>query len=235
MPTTDPIAASPEPRRVRRPSWVDARLIVGITLVLGSVLIGARVLGGSDRTYAVIAVTHDVERGTVLGADDLHVVRVWLPADRRRVYLTQRAAAVGKQLGHALARDELVPQSVLGSPPALTRIAVALAPNAAPPLAPGERVSLWLTSASCPPVLIAGAVTVQQVRDASSGSFGSDAAQVIDIAVAAELADRVLTGMSRPGAQVHAGVLTGGAGDAPGDGSVSPPLAALECTGAASS
>src|SRR3954452_22866223 len=47
--------AGPTPRRVRPPRWLDLRLVLGVLLVLGSVLLGARVVTAADATVPVWA------------------------------------------------------------------------------------------------------------------------------------------------------------------------------------
>src|SRR3954449_3519595 len=68
----------PVPRRVRPPRWLDLRLVLGVLLVLGSVLLGARVVGAADATVPVWAVTGDLAAGTHLVAADLRAVDVRL-------------------------------------------------------------------------------------------------------------------------------------------------------------
>ena len=47
VPSTEP-PAGPSPRRVRPPRWLDLRLVLGVLLVLGSVLLGSRVVASAD-------------------------------------------------------------------------------------------------------------------------------------------------------------------------------------------
>src|SRR5690242_1627018 len=68
----------PVPRRVRPPRWLDLRLVLGVLLVLGSVLVGARVLSSADATVPVWAASGDLAAGTALTADDVVAVDVRL-------------------------------------------------------------------------------------------------------------------------------------------------------------
>src|SRR6476469_1490712 len=68
------VPAGRTPRRVRPPRWLDLRLVLGVLLVLGSVLLGARVVGAADATVPVWAVTGDLAAGTRLDASDLRAV-----------------------------------------------------------------------------------------------------------------------------------------------------------------
>src|ERR1700722_10272635 len=107
-------SASPTPRRVKSPGWLDARLLVGVLLVLGSVLLGARLLAGADHSYRVLATTRDLAAGTVLTDDDVHPVAVRLPDHGRGVYLGAGTSVVGQQLSRGVARGELLPAGALG-------------------------------------------------------------------------------------------------------------------------
>lgn len=187
---------------------MDARLVVGLTLVLGSIVIGARVVSGAHRTYPAVVVAHDAEAGTVLSATDLRLIRVRL-ADRA-LYLSRPDSAIGGRLSRPLSKGELVPRSALEPGRSGTRITIAFVDNAAPELAAGERVSVWLVGAHCPPVLVVSDVVVQSVREAPGG-VGSGGGQAIDIDVVPEAVDRVLAAVSRPDSELRAGLLSGAA------------------------
>ena len=110
-PLTPPAAV-----RAQQPGWRDPRLWIGVAIVAVSVLVGARVLAGSDDTVAVWAAVGDVGAGDQVSVDDLvarqvrfaddtelaHYLRVDddLPADARFL----RSVGAG----------ELVPGSALG-------------------------------------------------------------------------------------------------------------------------
>lgn len=68
--------APPPATRVARPGWRDPRLWIGVLLVAGSVVGGARLLAAADDTVAVWALTDDRGGGTPVVADDLEVQRV---------------------------------------------------------------------------------------------------------------------------------------------------------------
>jgi Flp pilus assembly protein CpaB len=70
------IPASPWASRQRGARWRDPRLWLGILLVLGSVVVGAKVLASADDTVAVWQVAHDIPAGTKVEAADLRVTRV---------------------------------------------------------------------------------------------------------------------------------------------------------------
>src|SRR4051812_49786697 len=56
----------PTPRRVRPPGWLDLRLVLGVLLVLGPGLLGARAVGGAAPPVPAWPVTADWAPGTSL-------------------------------------------------------------------------------------------------------------------------------------------------------------------------
>lgn len=122
--------------RLRRPGWRDPRLWVGVALVAASVLLGARVLAGADRTVAVWAAADDLPAGSSLDPTDLEAAQVrfadagdldaYLPADQ--------PLPDGVVLRRTVGPGELVPRSALG--PAdqadTVEVPVAVAPEQVP-------------------------------------------------------------------------------------------------------
>lgn len=200
---------SPTPRRVKQPSWLDLRLVLGLALVVGAVLVGAFVFARARQSTRVIAITRDLAAGTTLSAEDLTYVSVRLPDDARQRYLDDRADAVGKQLTRALAHGELLPASALRAVPTRTTLSVPLAAGAAPTLRAGERIEIWLTTESCPSVVLLADVTVQAVHSSGRGALVRDGRQDVVLSVTPELADRVMGALAGEDATIRAGVLTG--------------------------
>jgi hypothetical protein len=199
---------SPSPRRVHTPSWFDLRLLVGIALVLGSVLVGATVVSGAHHTYRMVAVTHDVAAGARLQDGDLTTVEVRLPDHGDGVYVRTPHDAVGHELNRALSRGELVPVAALGTAPATTRLSVPLDAGRAPALHSGQRVELWLSTKTCASVVLLRDVTVQGVHADSSG-IGAGPGQDVVVDVSSALADRVVAALALQDSVIRAGVLSG--------------------------
>jgi hypothetical protein len=122
----------PVPRRVRPPRWLDLRLVLGVLLVLGSVLLGARVVGGADATVPVWAASADLAAGTVLTTDDLVAVDVRLDAAAGG-YLSTATRPAGRPLSRAVGKGELVPRSALEDPPATVQLALPIQAGYVPP------------------------------------------------------------------------------------------------------
>jgi hypothetical protein len=99
--------------RLQRPRWLDARLVVGVLLVLVSVMVGAKVVAEADDTVPVWAVVHDLAPHTVLSPDDVTRVNVHLGATARQYITAEGNPPVGYTLTRELRRDELLPTGAL--------------------------------------------------------------------------------------------------------------------------
>ncbi len=126
------LPAGPSPRRVRPPRWLDLRLLLGVLLVLGSVLLGARVVGSADATVPVWAASGDLAAGTELARDDLVAVDVRLD-EAADAYLSTSTRPVGRTLARAVRAGELVPGSVLEEPAELVQVALPVQAGFVPP------------------------------------------------------------------------------------------------------
>lgn len=203
-------AMSPRPRRMTPPSWLNLRLVLGIALVLGSVVAGARLITAVDHTYPRIAVRRDLAAGTILTSDDLTVARVRLPGSGAAAYVSRARDAIGKQLSWSLSAGELLPVGILAVAAPQTTLTVPVAAGAAPELRKGERIELWVSTSACLSTVLLPDVTVQAVRPESDASFSSGAdGQDVVISVAPPLADRVVHALTLDEARLRAGVLVG--------------------------
>lgn len=209
--------ASPVPRRLKAPSWLDLRLVIGLVLVLGSVLLGAKIVSGANHTYRMLAVTRDLAAGTLLSHDDVVAVRVQLPGHGQGVYVSGDDDVLGKQLNRAVASGELLPAAALGTAAALTTVTVPFTADNAPTLAAGQRVKIWLSTKTCASIVLLGDVTVQDVHAATGGSFSSSGGQHVVVSVSPDLAGRVIGALARDGATIRAGILSGPAQAAAND------------------
>ncbi len=141
-PMTEAVPA-PTPRRVRPPRWLDLRLVLGVLLVLGSVLLGARVVSAADATVPVWAVAEDLAAGTELDADDLVAVDVRLD-DAASAYLSTSTRPEGRTLGRAVQAGELLPRSALEEPADLVQVALPVQAGFVPPsLQRGQLVDVY--------------------------------------------------------------------------------------------
>ena len=173
----------PTPRRVRPPRWLDLRLVLGVLLVLGSVLLGARVVSAADATVPVWAVTGDLAAGTRLDASDLRAVDVRL-GDAAHAYLSTSTRPEGRTLGRAVRSGELLPRRALDPAGELVQLA------------------LPVQSGYVPPGLERGQVVdVYAVADPTAGAAGAadgSVTPVVRMAPVAAISDRAQGVLSTP-------------------------------------
>jgi hypothetical protein len=205
-PTTAAAAMAPPgptPRRVRAPRWLDLRLVLGVLLVLGSVLLGARVVGGADATVPVWAVADDdLAAGSELTAADLVAVDVRLD-DAAEAYVSTDTRPEGWTLARAVGGGELLPRSALEEPTGLVHLALPVQSGFVPPsLKRGQLVDVYAVADPDAGVaaaegsdvtLVVSHAPVQDISGRSDGvlSAATTAVQVV-VAVAAEDAPDVL-------------------------------------------
>ncbi len=108
-------ASSPAAIRSRRPTWRDPRLVVGVALLCGSVLAGAKVLEDADDTVAVLAVSSPVAAGQVIDPSGLTSVRLRFGDEADADRYLPGDAELGEVVAlRALGAGELVPRSAVG-------------------------------------------------------------------------------------------------------------------------
>lgn len=122
-------ASSPPARRSKQATWLDPRLLGGVLLILISLVVGARVVAGADKTVPVYAAVTDLPAGHVIAEDDLQPVRVRLASSG--TYVDGAETVVGRVVRRELGKGELVPASVLVAsvPGAFRDVSLALKPD----------------------------------------------------------------------------------------------------------
>ncbi|MBB3086086.1 SAF domain-containing protein [Geodermatophilus sabuli] len=195
----DPVAG-PVPRRVRPPRWLDLRLVLGVLLVLGSVLLGARVVAAADATVPVWSAAGDLAAGTVLTAADLVSVDVRLDGTAG-AYLAAGTKPEGRTLARAVRAGELVPRASLEEPAELVQLALPVQAGYVPPgLVRGQVVDVY--AVADPTVgaggpsdvsLVVGAAPVQAISGRAEGvlSTATTTVQVV-VSVPVDRAPAVL-------------------------------------------
>lgn len=155
-------------RRVRPPRWLDLRLVLGVLLVLGSVLLGAHVVSAADATVPVWSASADLAAGTVLTPDDLVAVDVRLD-HAARAYLSTGTQPAGRTLSRAVSSGELLPRAALEDPSALVQVALPVQAGYVPPgLERGRLVDVYALDDAGPGAAAATASTTA-ATDAASG------------------------------------------------------------------
>jgi Flp pilus assembly protein CpaB len=141
----------PAATRRTSPGWRDPRLWIGIALVTGSVVAGARIMAGADDMTPVWAASTDLVAGQTLTAADLRATQVRFDddSDRRRYLPTEAELPVELTLTRPLAEGELVPAGALGAEAGDDTVAVSIAvasEHVPTDLTRGSRVDVWVVA-----------------------------------------------------------------------------------------
>src|SRR5262249_35703374 len=155
------------------------RLVAGVLLVLGSVVLGARLVAGADRSVQVWALARDVAAGTTLADADLRPARVRL-FDAAPAYLQVPRSPAGRAVIRALRAGELLPAAALVVRPPGVIVSIPVRSENAPSVTRGQLVDVWSTPRGCPPVRVVSGVVVQEVRTSGGAlSVSTGTLQVI--------------------------------------------------------
>ena len=139
----------PAATRSTSPGWRDPRLWIGVVLVTGSVVAGARVLSTADDMTSVWAATSDLVAGQTVTAEDLRATRVRFAevSDQQRYLAVDDELPAALTLTRPLAAGELVPAGALGedTDDGTVAVSVAVAAEHVPTdLVRGSRVDVWV-------------------------------------------------------------------------------------------
>ncbi|MGO4120298.1 hypothetical protein [Arthrobacter sp. YAF16] len=175
--------------RLKRPSWKDPRLLVGILLVLASVVGVVSLVAAADQTTEAYAASEPIAVGEKVSPDKLHRVKVRL-GDVEPQYLTPESGMdSGLVAVQRIGKDQLLPRESFGRLDALDRKPVAISvEEALPPQAvAGSRVDVWVAlpdtrnGFSEPTLLLPGAEIAQLTP--GSTALGSQRSTVVMVLV----------------------------------------------------
>ncbi|MCB5292644.1 hypothetical protein [Arthrobacter sp. SO3] len=175
--------------RLKKPSWKDPRLLVGILLVLASVAGVVSLVGAADQTAEAYTAREAIAVGEKLSVDKLNRVKVRL-GDVEQHYLTPAAGvADGLVAVQRIGKDQLVPRASLGQLDGLDRKPVGVTIDEALPdqAVAGSRVDVWVAlpddrnGFSQPTLLLPGAEIAQITQ--GSTSLGSARSTVVMVLV----------------------------------------------------
>ena len=183
-------------------------MILGLVLVLGCVLVGARVIAAADESTTVWALQHDLAPGSLLQDDDLKKVQVRLYEDAD-TYLSGSSSPAGRVLNRAVSADELLPKSALAKRSAYVTLALSVPSQRVPAtLARGQAINVYATQAesagsqttgagsSLPAVmLVAEGIAVADVSGRGNGALTvSTSALQVSVKVPACQVEELITG-----------------------------------------
>ncbi|MGO1167118.1 MAG: hypothetical protein ACTMHL_10930 [Janibacter sp.] len=141
---------TPQARRLVKPSWKDARLIIGVLLVLLAIIIGAAAFSAADDRVGMWAAKHTLTPGQEVDDSDFVRVDVQL-GDASSDYLR-----AGERLPNGAIADrqlragELVPRSAVIDPTTkrVREVPVRVDPVYLSNLTVGSRVTVYVPEAS---------------------------------------------------------------------------------------
>ncbi len=179
------------PVRLRKPSWRDPRLLVGLLLVFASVAAVTALVGNADRTTDVYVVRTEIPVGGPVTAKDLSVVAVrlgelepaYLRVDER---IPEAAVAMG-----VLREGELVARASLGRADDLDRKPIGLTIDDPLPAGTvtGSRVDVWVAFEGAggtvePPTQLLEAAEISELTVSESALGGGNGSTLVHILVA---------------------------------------------------
>jgi hypothetical protein len=109
-----PDLPTPSASRLQRPSWKDARLAVGLVLVLAATALGSVVVAKADDRVPMYAARGPLVPGQRLTEDDLTRVDVQLARDEARYLSVTQGLPADAYVLREVRAGELVPRSALG-------------------------------------------------------------------------------------------------------------------------
>ncbi|MGF6833863.1 hypothetical protein QF015_002038 [Paenarthrobacter sp. TE4293] len=172
--------------RLRKPSWKDPRLLIGVLLVLVSIAGVIALVGSADRTTQAYTAREDIAVGQVVTVSDLSIVKVRLDDIEPGYVTVEGGLADGKVALQRVAKNQLVPQESLGNADSLNRKPVAITMEGELPAQAiaGARVDVWValpgtTSAFDKPQLLLPGAEIAQVVPGSTGLGAMKTTQVL--------------------------------------------------------
>ncbi len=173
-----PVRTAPAPppaARLRRPTWRDPRLLVGVVVVALSVALGSWAVTTASGTVAVYAAGSALTPGSTVATADLRTVEVRLGAETDRYLLVEDGLPDTSVVLRTVAAGELVPAAALGSADDLEvrAVAVPVTSGLSDRIVAGASVDLWYVppqdataDGAAAPELLVGGVTVAEVAEA---------------------------------------------------------------------
>lgn len=175
--------------RLKRPSWKDPRLLMGVLLVLVSVAGVVFIVNSADRTTEVYAARDGIAVGEALTPENVVRARVRLGETEQHYIPVESGLPEGVVAVQRIGKDQLVPRASLGDVDELDRKPVALSISETLPsqAVAGARVDVWVAQPDAkngysePKLLLPGA----EIAEVTSGStaLGSTKTTVLMVLV----------------------------------------------------
>ncbi len=147
-PTTPHPLVPPAPQaRLALHRWRDPRLVLGLLIVAGSVLIGSWALAAADDTVTVWGVREALPAGARIQPENLQRREVRFVDGTSERYLPVTRSAVGRVLARTVGAGELLPAAALAgtTDPTGVQLPLSLDPAGMPgAVRPGSVVDVWV-------------------------------------------------------------------------------------------
>ena len=175
--------------RLKRPSWKDPRLLVGVLLVLASIAGVIFLVGSADRSTEVYAAREGIAVGERLTQENVVRAKVRL-GETEQHYITVAAGLPQDVVAmQRIGKDQLVPRASLGAVDQLNRKPVALNVEQTLPsqAVAGARVDVWVAQPDAKngftePKLILPGAEIAEVANGST-ALGSSKTTVLMVLV----------------------------------------------------
>ncbi|GAA4828656.1 SAF domain-containing protein [Garicola koreensis] len=187
-------------QRLRRPTWRDPRLILGVLIVVLSVAGVLGLLTAQDRTVPVYAADRPLSTGDHLQPEDLRTVHVYIPEAAERYVSAEDDLPEGLQLTRMVGQGEMLPAAALTEVTSngLQAVTVQAEHDLARAVQPGRLVDVWaaagaaLSGEAPDAAQLVTAAEVTDVRESSS-TFAAEDSVTVELLVASEELSELLT------------------------------------------
>lgn len=137
--------------RSRRSGWRSPRLAIGVVLVAGCVVLGARTFAAADETVPVWAVVTELPAGALIGTEDLERRQLRFPDDATAAAYVSASTPVepGSRVNRGVGAGELLPRAAVevGAAEALVEVPLSVASDDLPStVRQGSTVDVWVTA-----------------------------------------------------------------------------------------
>jgi hypothetical protein len=132
--------------RLKRPSWKDPRLLVGVLLVLASVIGVISLVGSADKTTDVYAARDSIAVGEKLSPENVVLAKVRLGETEEHYLTLESGLPEGLVAVQRVGKNQLIPRDSLGKVDALDRkpVTVTIEESLPDQAVAGTRVDVWV-------------------------------------------------------------------------------------------
>jgi hypothetical protein len=191
-----------EVQRLRKPSWRDPRLLIGLLLVLASTAGVIALIDSQNTTTEVYSAGQDLAVGAALTRENLVAVPVRLGESADAYLAVSEGVPAGAVATRLITRGELVPAGALGVADELDRKPVGLTVENPLPTgtAAGDRVDVWVslrtdTNTYDEPRLLLEAAEVAELTVGES-ALGASASTLVHVLVGEDAMPELLDALS---------------------------------------